>query len=162
MNAMSDPKLILQKAIEKGELIQLLLGAPEYCYRSRWSPAPGNTDLTELLGFMFHERDLAKKRQWRDDLLKALNLIVETYEGLDPVATCILMESLHIARYRQALGLPLDDLAKKLHKGIMQFRERLELDRSGLGDQWSDGMLGEFRRLSKNTVELGGPSFFCD
>jgi hypothetical protein len=47
--ATNDPMTIVSDAVAKGELDKLLLGAPEYCYRSRISPAPGNTDLTELL-----------------------------------------------------------------------------------------------------------------
>ena len=49
----TDPMAIVSNAVKRCELDLLLLGAPEYCYRSRTSPAPGNTDLTELLVVLY-------------------------------------------------------------------------------------------------------------
>ncbi len=154
-----DPMTIVNNAVTKGELDKLLLGAPEYCYRSRMSPAPGNTDLTELLDVLYERWNPTDRERVRDDLVKALYAIVETYEGLGPVATCVLIESSCRAENSPMLGLPLDDLANKLRSGIERFRSRLEKDKTGEGSEWPDGRLGEFRRLSRITVELGGPSF---
>jgi hypothetical protein len=155
----SNPMVIVRNALAKGELDRLLLGAPEYCYRSRFSPAPGNTDLTELLDVLYDRRTPADKQAVRGDLIAALNRIVGAYEGLEPVATCILYESLRKARDRPTLDLPLDDLADKLRVGVERFRSDLQEDKSGEGREWPDGCLGMFRRLSRNTEQLGGPSF---
>ena len=154
-----DPMTIVSNAVARGELDKLLLGSPEYCYRSRISPVPGDTDLTELLAVLYDRWNPADIEKVRDDMVKALDGIVETYEGLEPVATCILIESLRRARNGPRLELPLNDLANKLRCSIERFRSRLERDKSGEGGEWADGWLGEFRRLSRNTVDLGGPSF---
>lgn len=155
----SDPDTIVKEALKKGELDKLLLGAPEYCYLPNGSPAPGDTDLAALIGTLYAHTTISEKQLIRDEMLKVLNTIVDSYEGLEPVAACILLESLQKIRNRSSFGLPLDDLAAKLRTSINAFADHLETDWSGAGASWHDGRLGELRRLSRNTVDLGGPSF---
>lgn len=155
----TDPGTIVTEALKKNELDKLLLGAPEYCYLPQGSPASGATDLAALIGTLYARTTISEKKMIRDGMLKALNSIVDSYEGLEPVAACILLESLQKIRYRSTFGLPLDDLAIKLQTCINSFNGRLESDRSGVGASRPDGRLGELRRLSRNTVDLGGPSF---
>jgi hypothetical protein len=150
---------IVTTAIAKGELDQLLLGTAEYRYRSRWSPAPV-TDLTELLGVVYERWSAEERDHARDQLAKALDSIVGTYDGLRPVASCILLETMYRVE-NKSLGLPLEDIAAKLRRSIDQFRSRLANDNTGEGAEWPDGRIGEFRRLSRNTAKRGGPSF-CD
>lgn len=153
------PSEIVRTALAKGELEKLILGAPEYQYRSRFSPAPGNTDLTELLAVVYDGLDSQAGELATVALIKALYSVVNTYEGIDAVSTCILFETGRKFDGKQPLGLPLDDLAARLQATIRTFEPQLRVDKSGGGQHWPDGRLGEFRRLSRNTVSLGGPSF---
>ncbi len=155
----ADPIAMITEAAAKGELIKLLLGEPGYRYLPKGSPAPGDTDLAAVIGVLYDFTPESERTHVRDEMLKALNAIVSTYQGIEPVASSILLESLRKMRNRPRLGLPLDDLATKLYDSISAFADRLKSDKSGIGAGWPDGRLGELRRLSKNTVDLGGPSF---
>ena len=153
------PKTIVVKAVNRGELDKLLLGAPEYQYRSKYSPAPGDTDLTELLAVLYDHWDPADRKNVESQVAKAVYAIIGTYEGIEPVAACVLLESLRKARGKASLGLPLEDIASRLRRSIDAFSEQLRADKTGGGANWPDGRLGDLRRLSRNTEYLGGPSF---
>jgi len=154
-----DPMTIVQNAVSRGELDKLLLGTTEYRYRSKWSPAPGDTDLTELLAVLCDRWNPTEKERINDDLTRALYAVVGTYEGLEPVATFILFESGRKADGDGHFGVPLDRLSAELQSSIKAYSGRLRSDKSGAGRNWPDGWLGELRRLSRVTDELGGPSF---
>ena len=155
----STPKEIARAALAKGELDKLLLGSPEYQYRSRFSPAPGNTDLTELLAGIYDGLEPQAKELAKNAMLKAFNSLDGVYEGIEAIAACILFETGRKCDGRPTLGLPLDDLAAKLQATIRKFESRLRADKSGGGANWPDGLLGDLRRLSRNTEKYGGPSF---
>lgn len=150
---------IVKTALAKGELDKLLLGTPDYQYRSKYSPSPSNTDLTELLAVIYLSLENSEKDAAREALVNALYSLSGTYEGIDPTATCILYESGKKSRGSAGLGLPIDDLAEKLRSTIRIFESRLRNDKSGGGRDYSDGLLGDLRRLSRITEKHGGPSF---
>lgn len=152
---------IVRNALERDELNLLLLGRPEYQYFDRWSSSPYNTDPVALLDTLYRLVQESQRPQIRDRLLGAIKKIVDTYDGLTPVAGCILFEAGRKSDKRPMLGLPLEEIAAELRQSIRVFRFRLEKDKTGVGAQWPDGLLGDLRRLSRNTEQLGGPSF-CD
>jgi hypothetical protein len=155
----SDPVGIVREALARGELDKLLLGKRKYRYLPKGSPAPGDTDLAALIGVLYEHVSETDRQIVRDEMTKAIGSIIDTYAGLEPVAACILLESLQRMRGGSAFGLPLENIAARLRANISVFADRLRADRSGIGASWPDGWFGEFRRLSRNTVDLGGPSF---
>jgi hypothetical protein len=154
-----DPLSIVKTAMTRAEVDKLLLGQQPYQYRSRYSPAPGNTDLTELLDVIYNRLDPNTRDQAKAGLIAALNSLGGTYDGIQPIATCILYEAGHCGDRRPTLGLPLENLARVLEITIRAFENRLRTDKSGLGDRFVDGVLGNLRRMSRITQEYGGPSF---
>jgi hypothetical protein len=158
MNELS-AKAIVRNALEKDELNLLLLGSPAYRFLPRLSPAPGNTDLTSLIGWLYEGVEHYTQDELRDRLYAAIKKIVGTYEGLDPVATCVLMEASRRHKGKLTLGLPLEESAAELRDSIENYRWRLMGDKTGEGSLWQNGLLGDFQRLSKNTKKMGGPSF---
>ena len=157
---MANPIFIIKDALSIGELDKMLLGEPGYCYVPKFSPASGRTDLAALIVALYDDMSVCDRAKIREEMLRALNKFVQTYEGLEPVAGCILIESLRRAQELPALDLPLDELAAKLQKYIGVFAERLKADKEGVGATWPDGRLGEIRRLSRNTRDCGGPTFW--
>jgi hypothetical protein len=153
------PKEIVDKALERDELDLLLLGKSEYQFFDRWSSSPYNTDLVAILDALYRFAGEDQREQIKKRLLGAIKKIVDTYEGLVPVAGCILLESGRRSENRPTLGLPLKEIAAELMQSIRLFSFRLEKDKTGVGAQWPDGLLGDLRRLSKNTERVGGPSF---
>jgi hypothetical protein len=159
---------LVRNALEKDELDLLLLGKPEYQYLPKWSPSPYNTDVATLLDVLYHLVGQYPRDQIRERLYGAIKKVVATYEGVYPVAGCILLESsaqspvdlLGQANRQNAIGLPLEEIANELRASIERFKSRLAGDKSGDGWKWPDGLLGDLRRLSKNTKRLGGPSFW--
>jgi hypothetical protein len=154
------PTTIVTVALANGEVDKLLLGEQEYQYRSKYSPATGNTDLTELLAVFYDGLETQTRDNAKGALIKALNDLCGTYEGIDAIVTCILIETLRRSDGRRTLELPVEYLAEKLQETIKMFESRLIGDKSGNGQDWKDGQLGELRRLSNNVVKYGGPSFF--
>lgn len=154
-----DSLQIVSRAIAESALDKLLLGAEGYRYLPGWSPATGCTDLTELLAVLYDLWPKDDRQRVCKALSESLTRLVSTYDGLEPVATCILFESLRKFRKRNPLGLPVDELAAQLRASIERFAARLTSDKRGDGSRWPDGWMGELRRLSRNTVELGGPGF---
>lgn len=158
MLAPKNSKTLVQTAIELGEFSRLLMGEPEYCYLAPGSPSPWNTDLTVLLDVVYDCDDSVLRSLAKRELSHALPEVVRHYRGLVPVAICLLLELAKKARGRD-LGLPVAELACVLRKNIETHGPRLSCDYAGGGAQWPDGVLGELRRLSSISVELGGPSF---
>jgi hypothetical protein len=161
MASQASPDKIVRKALDRGELDLLLLGVPKYQYFDRWSGCPYNTDHPSLLSALYLLAENGQEVRIRDSLIAAIKKIIDTYDGLLPVAACILYESGQQFNDKYTLGLPLLDIASELRQQITVFSFRLIDDRSGVGAEWPNGRLGDFRRLSKNTVENGGP-LFCD
>lgn len=156
---MSTPEEIVKRALDRDALAELLLGAPDYAYLPTYSPMAEVTDLTILLGVLRNENLGYSQAEVRSRLEKAVKTIVTEYEGIIPVATVLLLEALHQSKGRPSFELPLEPIAEDLRRSIDRFRFRLIQDRTGDGWQYLDGSLGELRRLSKITEELGGPKF---
>jgi hypothetical protein len=152
---------LIRTALAKRQIEELLLGRDPYAYMPPYSPAVGPTDLAEVLRILYEVCLPELTAQVADLMIPALESLVERYEGLDAVATCILTETLSRSRSGPIIGLPIDDLAKRLRHSIAVYRDRLVADKSGEGAVWPDGMVGMFRRLSRIVVELGGPEL-CD
>jgi hypothetical protein len=151
---------IVKNALDKDELDLLLLGKPEYCYLPRWTSLPTNTDLVELLNTLYEEYGQYHPAEIKDRLSHAMTKIVSTYDGLIPVANCILLESYRRKNESFSLGLPLEEIAVELNESIRKFYSQLREDKSGTGSRSDDGLLGELRRLNRITTKKGGPSFF--
>jgi hypothetical protein len=145
MTSPTSPTDIVRTALAKDELDLLLLGVPEYQFFDRWSGSPYNTDLASLLPELYLLAENGQEVRVRDNLLAAINKIVDTYEGLLPVAICILFESGRQIRDENVLGLPLFDMASELQQAIRVFAFRLMGDKSGVGAEWPDGRLGDLR-----------------
>jgi hypothetical protein len=156
----TSPDDIVRKALQRDELDLLLLGEPEYQFLPKWSPAPGNTDLTALLSALRSLTGKYPSGEIRDRLYRAIKKIIGTYEGLDSVACCLICEAGDRSEGKPSFGLPMDEIAAELRQSIRVFAFRLEKDKTGVGAQLPGGRLECFRRLSKTTERLGGPSFY--
>ena len=152
---MAEGLKILYRAISRNEMDKLLLGYPEYCYRSRWSPAPENTDLTELIGIIYDTPKLVSNASISKIMETSLFKTLTTFDGLAPVASCILLESSYKYDHRPILNLPLETLAKELKSQITKFTKAMDSDTFFLNTE----KIEDLQRLSKIVVELGGPSF---
>ncbi|MCL4207915.1 MAG: hypothetical protein KJ000_35970 [Pirellulaceae bacterium] len=153
------PLQILREAVASSEMDMLLLGKEPYTYLPPSSPASGTTDLAELLRIAYEQWPEADRTSIRLSIIRALEKLVSTYDGLEPVAACLLIETLRQARNRSPMGIPVEELAKRLRESIKAYSHQLSRDYSGAGAEWKDGRLGELRRLSEIVRELGGTGF---
>jgi len=151
---------IIQRALEKNQLADLLVGSPAYRYLPKYTSSPYVTDLGALLGNLYDACPPDKRVEIARSLATAVREIVKRYEGIIPSAMVILIESSRKKDGRAPLGLPLESLASELGASIAQFRQQLASDKSGGGRNYPDGLLGELRRLDAIVVDLGGPSIF--
>lgn len=159
---MTTPEEIVRRAVESNELRELLLGEEKYRYRANYSAGPGPTDLTALLSSFYHWPQGEQRKKLAQRLNDVLMQIVDTYEGLEPVAVCILMETLARKNHDPTLGLHVEVLAKKLQDRITRFSSRLASDKTDAGASWPHGRLDDFRNLSRNVTKYGGPAFFFE
>lgn len=151
---------IVKNALDKDELDLLLLGQPEYCYVPRWASSSSDSDLVELLTTLYEEYGQYHHEDIKERLGRAITKIVSIYDGLIPVANCILLESARRKDDSYSLDLPLEEIAVELNESIKNYYSQLREDKSDAGSRWDDGLLGELRRLNKITVKKGGPAFF--
>ena len=156
---MMDPIQILQDAVANSEMDMLLQGKAPYTYLPSTSPSTGSTDLAELLRVAYDLWPVDDRDRMRASMIDAINKLVSVYDGLEPVAACLLVETLRKANNRSPMGLPVSDLTKRLRDSIDKYRDRLGRDFSGSGAEWKDGRLGELRRLSDIVRSLGGIEF---
>ena len=150
---------ILEDAVMKSEMDLLLLGKHPYTYLPRRSPSTGSTDLAELLRVAYECWPVGDRNRLVASLTDAINKLVSSYDGLVPVATCLLIEILRQSKNRNPLGLPVSYITRRLKDSIDEFRVRLSSDFSGYGAQWQDGLLGELRHLSGLVRRRGGIEF---
>ena len=113
----------------------------------------------ELLTALYEEYGQYHPEEIRERLHRAISKIISNYDGLVPVANCILLEAYRRKNESFSLDLPLEEIAKELNESIKKYYAQLRDDKSGAGGRWDDGLLGELRRLNKITVNKGGPSF---
>ncbi len=109
------PQEIVRKALERDELDLLLLGGPEYrCFlllSALRSSLRYENDLGELLQVLYKSAEDHPEKGIADRLLRAMKKIVEHYEGLTPVARCILYEIVCAVRCRLLWATKGPDLA---------------------------------------------------
>ena len=153
------PRQIVESAISANALRDLLLGRAPYRYLPAGSPAPGETDLAVLLASLYDEVREVDRERLRAIYQSALESVLETEEGIGPVAYAVVFEALRKARKRAPMDLALGELAEKLRCAIDIHRDTLMRDFSGAGRGWANGWLGELGRLSVLSEELQGPSF---
>lgn len=158
MNALEATKL----AYERKEIPMLLLGEDPYACTDRFTPLPKGvkTDPTILIPVGLHKYKLENPFM-EQELLKALYSISNLSLGIWTVASFISIESYLKKRNKPILSIDLNQLANSLKEKILQHKtllaeERVDLD----GNQYIDGVLGELKRLSVNTIENEGPNFF--
>ena len=152
----SNPYEIVDRALKNGELDKLLLGYPQYFYTNRYSYFSDYTDVIVLLNILYSKEDVDDCRQ---QLSHAIFNIVDLYEGIDPVATCLLYETSHLFDQRKSLGLPLEEITLRLRKTIKHFQDRLIADKTGGGWNKPNGRYEDMQRLSLNTQDYNGMPF---
>lgn len=154
-----DPKQIVQDALTRNELAELLLGRTPYNYQPPHSASPYQTDLIGLLEILYQTTSMSNLKSVATKLQQAVLQVSKTYEGVIPTALVILIETLRLKRGHVVFSLPLDQLALELRNTVTQHQEQLKKDFSNGGSVWPDGILGEIRRLNQNITEIGGPAF---
>jgi len=156
---------LVKKAYQENKVKELLLGEEDFFYCDRFAPIPRGvkTDLASVIPAGLHkykkdDPEMEKK------LLSALISLSDNVLGIWVVASFILIEVLcRKENLKEELNIDLNDLANHLKNKIIEHKEGLYFERSILnGDQHSDGVLGELRRLQLNTFDEGGPQFLPD
>ncbi|MFN3522599.1 MAG: hypothetical protein ACK4YQ_10140 [Phenylobacterium sp.] len=149
------------RAVAERNMAGLLLGEADYAFLPPGSPSPGKTDLALVLSALYalaHSGEGDDVRRQVEDALHVL-LLGRGGEELGAVAYVLLFEALRTRRGDHALGLPSHEIAAQLSMQIQRHASTLAADRSGAGANWPNGWVGELQRLSRLTVEVGGPGF---
>lgn len=150
---------LINLAIARGEVSQLLIGEDPYVYLPPGTPSEERTDLAEVLRIAYDQLPDDRRPELRRALLDTVEKLLPRYDGLFPIAVCLLIEVLRRARNRKPLNLPTETIAARLRERICDYRTQLSGDKSGPGKYFVDGRLGDLRRLSNICAELGGESF---
>jgi len=156
----TDPIKIIREALEKNEMDRLLLGDEKYRHLGKYTCDPGITDISALMGCYYNifMKEIEPKKL-RDILADAIFSVVNEYEGLFPVAICLLKELYRKQRGIAILDLPIPEITEALRQSIAKYRMRLICDDSMYGRGYDDRSLGQMRHFSKLAVEYGGESY---
>lgn len=156
MDSQESLESLVRNAIDQDELHELILGKPGFEHVPKYSPTPWETDHTAVLSRLAIFCADSEVSQRVD---RAVAELAQSYVGLVPAAICYLYEMVARRRNLARLGLDLSGLGAKLRSSAMAHRSELEVDRTGAGAQWPDGLYGELRHLNATCVELGGEPF---
>ena len=151
---------LAMRAAQLDEIGKFLLGEAPYNLKSRRSPSDGPNDITESWDAL---SEVARaKPEWNIDhkIPELLRRISDNKSGMNVIAGVIICETIARRDHNSAFTFDILELAQLLRTAIRRQWHDLKTDRSGEGKQWHDGLLGMFRRLSKNIASLGGPAFF--
>ena len=152
---------LAEKAFQNKELEKLLLGEGQYDYLPKYSPAPGNTDLAEIIpnGVFPYLADNSKIENV-NYLNTTLNTLCNSLEGMYSVACFILLYHSYFDKLQVLKKIVIKNVIESLSHNIQKHKSELLKSKSILGASSNFGLYGVLKTLSKNTVELGGPSFF--
>lgn len=144
----SDLRAIVMNAIRDRELDRVLLGHEGYRHINFGTMCPGPTDVSAVCQLLFH-RDLGiSKRVITEQLIHAVESIVDTYEGILPSTVVITSHLIDKANGRPTLDLPIEELAAEIRASVAVHGERL----------WQHGnRLSLQEGFSKVSMDRGGP-----
>ena len=154
-----DPVILVRTALKRGEFTAMLLGEDKYQCRPKYSMSPWKTDIGDLLEPFYSrmpEYDLALKCSI---LMKSIAEIVSTYDGIVPVAYCLLFELEKRTNNKSGFGLPIEEIAEKLRKTIITYGERLVFDNTEGGSGCPHGRYDYLCHLSRLCEKKGCPPF---
>lgn len=157
MNALEATKL----AYERKEIPMLLLGEDPYACTDRFTPLPkgAKTDLATVIPAGLHKYKLENSFM-EHDLLQALYTISDSLLGIWSIACFIFTESYFKKRGKPVLNIDVNQLAAFLKTKIFEHKIMLNNEKINLnGHHYIDGVLGELKRISVNTIENDGPNF---
>lgn len=152
---------LAESAFTKKEMVDFFLGNPPYNYKPKNSPAPGNTDLSELIpdGIFPYLANNAKTENI-DYLNNTLIELCNFPEGMYSVACFILLYNSYVERFDILQKININNISALLKSSINEHKSDIFRSNSILGRASNAGLYGVLKTLSKNTEELGGHSFF--
>ena len=155
-----DPLFLVEAAIERKELVELLLGRDDYICLPKHTCHRGKTDIDELYTIYCKRFTKYTKIEKRDMMTEALFNIVEKYDGIMPAAWCYYLEaSMQKKVPEMALGLPLLSLSSALRKSITRFAVELALNGTEEGSNFPHGRLDYLHQLNQMCLDYEAPPF---
>jgi hypothetical protein len=146
-------------AYKNDEVPKLLLGETPYQCESQFLHEGMTTDISMLRRTGLEPYKLLDN-QMEEKLIPALYEVLNSPKGIRTVASFILLESKARFRKQLSFNLDLEKLAKTLNQQIALNKEQLSKVKLYGGDGYTDGLLGELKRVSKITTQYNGPNFW--
>lgn len=141
---------IVNDVIINNEYEKLLLGEEPYRVISEKGMSPWGYDLIiglEVLNQQIYDEDIPKFK-------KSLEKVANMYKGVIPSLITLLF--IYLKRKKLELNFDFDerDVISILRKTISRHKPVLVNDKSGPGNNYENGMLGEVLRLSDNIFDI--------
>ncbi len=154
------PGELTELAVKNNEIDKLLLGEPPYFYNEHYCRTPGETNLNAIFSFgIYPYAVLHAEVDFKAQVEALIPACLETVEGLVTLVNILFIESYTRHRGNKTLDLDLQQLAQVLRQQIAKHEVMLRSTFILGGENMREGMLGDFKRISKIIAEDGGPEF---
>ena len=154
------PGELTELAVENNEIDKLVLGEAPYFYNEHYCRTSGETDLTAIFSFgIYPYAVLHPEVDFKATIEAMIPACSETVEGLNTLVTILFMEAYTRHRGKKTLDLDLQQLARVLRQQVAKYEDVLRNSFILGGWGMREGMLGDFKRMSKIIAGYGVPEF---
>ena len=155
-----EPDELTELAVKNNEVDKLVLGEAPYFYNDRSIRTPGQTNLNAIFGYgIYPYAVLHPEVDFKGQIEALIPACSQTIEGLNTLVSILFIESYTRYRGKKTLDLDLQQLAQVLKQQISEHEDMLRNSFILGGGNMREGMLGDFKRISKIIAEDGGPEF---
>ena len=137
-----------------------MLGELPYFYNEHYCLTPGETNLNAIFSFGIYPYALLHSEvDFKAKIEALIPACSETVEGLVTLVNILFIEASTRHQGNKTLDLDLQQLAQVLRQQIAKHENTLRSSFILGGRHNPEGMLGNFKRISKIIATLGGPEF---
>jgi len=155
-----NPGELTELAVKNNEVDKLILGEPPYFYNDRSSLSPGETDLTIIFSAgIYPYAVLHPEVDFKAMIEAMIPACSEAVEGLSTLVRILFMEAYTRHQGKKTLDLDLQQLAQVLRQQVAKHKDMLRNSFILGGQDMREGMLGDFKRMSKIIAGYGVPEF---
>ena len=154
------PGELTELAVENNEIDKLVLGEAPYFYNEHYCLTPGETNLNAIFSAgIYPYAVLHPEVDFKAKIEVLIPACSQTIEGLNTLVSILYVEAYTRHQGNKSLDLDLQQLARVLRQQVAKYEDVLRNSFILGGWGMREGMLGDFKRMSKIIAGYGVPEF---